>query len=98
MSNEEDQSDDRYYDPSAAAVKIKADAIAEAMAPKKSIVRLCLELWGAVIFQTLVAAIGLALIFELILPFAEVIPAAQGTIRQYLVYGLITVPLKIIFK
>ncbi len=73
-------------------------AVLKAVSPKKSLGRVLLELWVAVIIQVLVAAVCFTLIFELILPLADGFYAAEGSIRDYLVYGLATVPLRIIFK
>ncbi len=68
------------------------------MKEEKSIGRLFLDLWVILVIQTLFAAICLALIFELILPLSDLLTVPRGTFRDYLVYGLATVPLRMIFK
>lgn len=72
--------------------------VADAMDPKKSIGRELLEFVVAVIIQTLYSAVLLGLTFELILPLADGFYAMESSFRDYLVFGLATVPLRLILK
>ena len=73
-------------------------AIKESLAPEPSIGSLAIYFVKLCLTQTLIAAICLAFMFELILTLADGFAGPQISFRDYVVYGLATVPLRIIFR